>query len=49
MDRLDLVDGESYLLRFFYANRSSGRSVFRIRTNIEFDSSGPVSVSAGFD
>lgn len=36
MDRLDLVDGQEYTLKFFYAHRlSAPESVFRMRTNLE--------------
>ncbi len=33
-ERLGLVDGETYQLRFFYANRQLTQAVFRFRTNV---------------
>ncbi len=38
LDRLNLVDGDSYTLRLFYAQRRpSVESIFRIRTNLQFE------------
>jgi fibro-slime domain-containing protein len=34
LDRLDLVDGATYEIRLFYAQRGSAQSVFRLRTNL---------------
>ena len=35
MDRLNLVDGRTYTMRFFYAQRQAATSMFRIRTNVD--------------
>ncbi|NNM27773.1 MAG: fibro-slime domain-containing protein [Phycisphaerales bacterium] len=35
VDRLGLFDGETYRVHLFYAQRDSGQTDFRIRTNIE--------------
>jgi fibro-slime domain-containing protein len=34
LDRLGLWDGELYVLRFFYAQRSNDASSFSVRTNV---------------
>lgn len=52
MDRLNLVDGETYTMRIFYAHRSNNRPSFRLRTNIPLSSSllsTNVPVYAGWD
>ncbi len=38
VDRLGLVDGKSYYLRFFYAQRVADGTPFRIRTNLPLES-----------
>jgi fibro-slime domain-containing protein len=53
MDRLGLRAGAAnpHTVRFFYAHRSAGESVFRLRTNIELSGSTPAGfqISGGFD
>lgn len=50
LDRLNLTDGETYQMDFFFAERFRPRSNFRIETNIVFEQSGgPHTVSAQFD
>ena len=49
MDRLGLTDGETYLVRFFFANRQSSYSQFRMRTNIPFSSEGSYPLSGAYD
>ncbi len=39
MDRLNLVDGQTYTVRIFYAHRSFRTPSFRLRTNIQLDTS----------
>ena len=48
LDRLGLVDGETYAMRLFYANRKGTGSVFRLRTNLFFTPS-DFTVSGGYD
>jgi len=50
LDRMGLIDGETYRLHFFYAQRNSDYSIFRIRTNLDLipESSGSV-VTGTFD
>ena len=49
LDRLDLVDGQVYVLEFFYAHRSAAAtSLFHMRTNIELFT-GDLTVSGFFD
>ena len=36
MDRLNLVDGRTYTMQFFYAQRNASVSSFRMRTNLSF-------------
>ena len=48
-DRLGLTDGENYRLEFFYAQRTAGRSVFRLRTNLDLTTEPTATVSAPFD
>jgi fibro-slime domain-containing protein len=36
MDRLNLVDGQTYTLHFFYAQRQASLATFRMRTNLDF-------------
>jgi fibro-slime domain-containing protein len=49
VDRLGLVDGESYQLDFFFAQRYEPQSHFRIETNIVLNSLPIATVSAVFD
>lgn len=50
MDRLGLIDGETYTMRFFYAQRQSNMAVFRVRTNIPLTGDESIhAVSAGWD
>lgn len=35
IDRMGLVDGETYRLHFFFAQRNSDYSIFRVRTNLD--------------
>ena len=50
VDRLDLVDGQTYPVNLFYASRSGSGAVFRLRTSIDLISnSSPLTVSAMFD
>jgi fibro-slime domain-containing protein len=49
LDRLGLTDGEECTMHFFYSQRHSGASMFRMRTNIEFETETNVGVSARFD
>jgi fibro-slime domain-containing protein len=50
IDRLDLVDGETYDLKFFYAQRQGSQAVFRMRTNLPLAGTGsPGMVTQAFD
>ncbi len=49
LDRLGLMDGESYQLDFFFAQRYAPQSHFRIETNIVLNSLPIATVSAVFD
>lgn len=50
LDRLNLVEGETYQLDFFYAyRRATVDSTFRMRTNIWLESDVSVAVNASFD
>jgi len=49
LDRLGLVDGESYLLEFFFAERHRTESNFRISTSLQLVDSGVPSITAAFD
>jgi fibro-slime domain-containing protein len=50
VDRLGLEDGQTYSVQLFYAQRQANHGVFRLRTNIDFVSTGEnVSVSGVFD
>jgi fibro-slime domain-containing protein len=50
IDRLGLMPGATYDLHLFYAQRRSAESIFRLRTNIELDSSAALpTVTAMFD
>ena len=49
LSRLGLVDGETYALDFFFAERHRAQSNFRIVTNLELESDGPVAITALFD
>jgi fibro-slime domain-containing protein len=35
MDRFGLVDGQTYRLHFFYAQRQPNFGIFRLRTNLD--------------
>lgn len=48
LDRLGLIDGQSYLFQFFYAQRQQLYSMFRLRTNLLMESMLPT-ISAPFD
>jgi fibro-slime domain-containing protein len=50
LNRLGLIDGETYTLDFFFAERHRTQSNFRIQTNLELigDTSVPT-INAGFD
>jgi fibro-slime domain-containing protein len=49
MDRLGLVGGQTYTLRFFYAQRNGTAAVFRLRTNLPLQSAPPAPVTGGYD
>lgn len=50
MDRFAFVDGQTYTLRFFYAQRNPTNAVFRVRTNLDVvTNDSPVVASAGWD
>ncbi len=49
MDRLGLIDGQQYELKFYYAQRQRSRTDFRMRTNIDMSSGSRVPVSAAYD
>jgi fibro-slime domain-containing protein len=49
LDRLNLEDGMTYSMRFFYAQRNPALSVFRLRTNVPLIMPDASAVSAGFD
>jgi len=49
VDRLDLDDGESYQLDFFFAQRYEPQSHFRIETNLLLESLPIATISAVFD
>ena len=49
LDRLGLVDGETYELAFFFAERHRTESNFRISTSLQLADSGVPSITAGFD
>ena len=49
MDRLGLVAGQVYQIRFFYAHRNPSQAVFSVRTNIPLIGTTTESVNAGFD
>ncbi len=49
LNRLGLIDGESYNLDFFFAERHYTQSNFRIQTNIDLQNTAIPSVSAVFD
>ena len=50
LDRLGLVDGQTYSLSFFYAQRrSTFDSVFNMRTNLELSTGAVPVVSMGYD
>ncbi|MHC5115193.1 MAG: fibro-slime domain-containing protein, partial [Planctomycetota bacterium] len=49
IDRLGLVDGQTYNMRFFYAQRNPTLSIFRMRTNLPLVGVTPVPVSGVYD
>lgn len=49
LNRLDLVDGQTYSLSFFFAERHRTQSNFRIVTNLKLQSVTLPTVSAAFD
>lgn len=49
MDRLELTDGETYVIDFFFAERHRTQSNFRIETNLPVRTFGLPSVTAAFD
>ena len=49
MDRLNLVDGQTYTMHFFYAQRNPTQAVFNVRTNVPLIGTNPQTVNAGFD
>ncbi len=49
LDRLNLVDGQTYTMHFFYAQRNPTQAVFRVRTNVPLIGTNPATVNAGFD
>jgi fibro-slime domain-containing protein len=49
LDRLGLVDGETYELQFFFAERHRTESNFRISTSLQLADSGTPSITAAFD
>jgi fibro-slime domain-containing protein len=49
IDRLGLVDGQTYKLHFFYAQRNPHESVFNIRTDLPLESSPSPVVTLQFD
>lgn len=49
LERLNLVDGETYTLDFFFAERHRVQSNFRIETNIALNSNNQGLTTAGYD
>lgn len=50
MDRMGLTDGQKYRLHFFYAQRNSSVSMFRMRTNLDLiPETAPIQMSMGTD
>ena len=49
LNRLDLVDGETYSIAFFFAERHRTQSNFRLETNIPLRTTGVPTVSMIFD
>lgn len=49
LDRLDLEDGETYLLSFFFAERHRTQSNFRIQTNLLLETAKIPTVTAAYD
>lgn len=49
IDRLELVDGETYRLSFFFAERHRTQSNFRIQTNLKLDTIDLPTVTAAYD
>jgi len=49
LDRLDLEDGETYQLSFFFAERHRTQSNFRIQTNLELETAKLPTVTAAYD
>jgi fibro-slime domain-containing protein len=48
-DRFGLVDGEMVPVLLLYAHREGTSATFRLRTNVVFETPGPILVSAMFD
>jgi len=49
LNRLDLEDGETYQLSFFFAERHRTQSNFRIQTNLELETAKLPTVTAAYD
>jgi fibro-slime domain-containing protein len=49
LNRLGLVDGQTYHLDFFFAERHRTQSNFRIQTNLMLESTALPSITAGYD
>jgi len=49
LDRLDLEDGETYQLSFFFAERHRTQSNFRIQTNLLLETAKIPTVTAAYD
>jgi fibro-slime domain-containing protein len=49
LDRLGLVDGKTYTLDFFFAERHRTQSNFRIQTNIRFITPEVPTITGGYD
>ncbi len=49
LNRLGLVDGETYQMHFFYADRKQPQSHFKIYTNVPFNTGPLPTISAAFD
>ena len=49
LNRLGLVDGETYTLDFFFAERHRTQSNFRIETNLKLENVGGPTITGGYD
>lgn len=49
LNRLGLVDGETYTLDFFFAERHRTQSNFRIETNLKLENRGRPTITGGYD